>query len=385
MDEARVVLRCAARGFAFDVVLGEAELREPVTELLTALLRRGGTAAAEFFVSRAGGGGQWHVWMDGQLMMACEQRGEALHGLIVFINERVVAARDDLLSVHAAGVATAGGAVVLPADAGSGKTTLCGRLLQRGAAYLSDDSIALDGLGRVVGYPKPLGFKVGTWEQFADAGLADLGGGDGTQLVWQVPPGRLGAQSVAEADTVAVVVPRFESGATLRLQPLSRPDTAGVILGQAQNLGAFGLSEALDLIAAVAARIPGYSCVYGDARDAAPAVLDTIKPLSGPSASYRLVQARPSPGASQPRPRPDVMALCYEDGALLVLPDASELIVVDPVGAVMWPLMDGHRTIDSIATELAPQFGASSREIESDVGGWVAALVDRGFLVPPSR
>jgi len=44
--------------------------------------------------------------MDGQLMMGCELLGEALHGLIVYVNQRVVTARDDLLSIHAAAVAT---------------------------------------------------------------------------------------------------------------------------------------------------------------------------------------------------------------------------------------------------------------------------------------
>ncbi len=58
-------------------------------------------------------------------MMECEQLGEALHGLLVYLNRRVVMARDDLLSIHAAAVAGPKGAVVLPGSSGSGKTTLC--------------------------------------------------------------------------------------------------------------------------------------------------------------------------------------------------------------------------------------------------------------------
>jgi hypothetical protein len=379
-----LVMRCEARGFAFDLH-GETDLHGTLTGLFVALERRVGGARAVFSIGReTGDGTPWHVRMDGQLMMGCEQLGEALQGLIAYINQRVVSGRDDLLSIHAAGVATSGGAVVLPGNSGSGKTTLCARLLQNGAAYLSDDSVALDGHDHLLGYPKPLGFKVGTWEQFADAGLADLDLDQGRQLVWQVPPDRLGAPSVGSADPVAVVVPRFEGGAPLRFVDMPRHTAAAALLGQAQNLPAFGVPAALEVIGRLVARASCHAVVYGDAREAAPAVLDLIAPTGDGVAPYEVIPAQaPSRTITQPFPAADLVALCFEDGALLVRSGSAEFAAVDGAGARIWPLLDGHRSVESIGAELAPLFGAPRSEIESDVSRWISHLVDRGFLLPP--
>ena len=378
------MLRCEARGFAFDVH-GDAELHETLSALFAALERPAGAATAVFSVRRAAGDGSaWHVRMDDQLMMGCEQRGEALHGLIVFVNQRVVMARDDLLSIHAAGVVRGDGAVLLPGSAGSGKTTLCARLLQRGAAYLSDDSVAVDRQGRLLGYPKPLGFKVGTWEQFADAGLADLELDPGIQLVWQVPPSRLGAPIVSAADPVAVVLPRFERDAQLQVEPVPRHEAAAALLGQAQNLPAFGVPAALEVIGRLAAGVPSYSVVYGDARRAAPAVLDLIGRPHPAGGGYEVLRPEATAGPpTQPFPAGDVSALCFEDGALLVRGDTADFIAVERVGALVWPLFDGQRSVESIGAELAPLFAAPRSAVEADVARWVAELVERGFLVRP--
>jgi coenzyme PQQ synthesis protein D (PqqD) len=381
----RLVIRCEARGFFFDVH-GDSELHGILSGLFAALERRAGGAAAVFSVGRAEGDeATWHVRMDGRLMMGCGQLGEALHGLMVHLNQRVVTARNDLLSLHAAAVATPDGAAVLPGSSGSGKTTLCARLLQRGAVYLSDDSVALDRHDRLFGYPKPLGFKAGTWEQFAAAGLADLDLDHGRQLVWQVPPSRLGARSVTSAGPVAVVVPRFESGAALRIEPMSRHAAAAALLGQAQNLLAFGVPAALQIIGRLTARVACHEVVYGDAREAAPAVLDLIGPA--PSVvRYEVVPPEvPRGTVTQPFPATDLSVLRFEDGALLVRGVSGEYATLDRAGGRIWPLLDGHRTVESIGAELASLFDAPRSEIESDVACWVSELVDRGFLFTPAR
>ena len=379
-----LVIRCEARGFPFDVH-GETELHGLLAELFAPLERSAGDAQAVFSIGRDGDGTLWNVRMDGQYMMGCEQRGQALHGLVVFVNQRVWMARDDVLSIHAAAVATAHGAVMLPAASGSGKTTLCARLLQRGAAYLSDDSVALDRDGRILGYPKPLGFKGATREQFAETRPADDAPGGRPPSVWQVAPGRLGAASVTSADPVVVVVPRFEAGAPLQVEPMSRAAGAAALLGQVQNLPAFGFQAALETIGRLVAQVPCHSVVHSDAREAAAAVLDLVRPVEGPGASYQVVAAQQATRTgSAPFPAGDMLTLSFEDGALLVRGDSGEFITVDRVGATVWSLLDGHRTVDSIAAELAPLFGAPPRQIASDLSDWTRDLVARGFLVFPS-
>ncbi len=378
------MIRCEARGFPFDVC-GDPEVHGTLTALFAALERPAGDSRAVFSVERHGGSGSpWDVRIDGQLVMGCELVGEAIHGLMVHLNQRVVMARDDLLSIHAAGVAMAGRALLLPGASGSGKTTLCAHLLQLGADYLSDDSVALDRQGRVLGYPKALGFKVGTWEYFREA-LADLDVDHGLQLVWQVPPARLGASSVTSADPVAVVIPRFEPEAPVRLEPLPRHTVAAELLTQAQNLLAFGASDALVVIGDLTAQVPCHAMTYGDAREAAPVVLHLIETASSGVAPYTVIPPE-SPGrtADQPVPVADVSALCFEDGVLLVRGESGEFATVDRVGALIWPLLDGHRTAESIAAELAPLFEAPRSEVESGVSGLIRDLAERGFVVRPS-
>jgi hypothetical protein len=151
-----------------------------------------------------------------------------------------------------------------------------------------------------------------------------------------------------------------------------------------QNLPAFGVPDALEVIGALAARVPCHAIVYGDARQAAQAVLDLVGPIEGVLASYQVVVAEiPTGTASQPFPAADLSALCFEDGALLVRGDSGEFVTVDRVGALIWPLLDGHRTVESISAELAPLFGAPQAEIESGISHWISDLVDRGFLVTP--
>lgn len=362
---------------------GDLELRHTLTELFIALERPAGDARAVFSVGRkAGPGTPWQVRMDGELMMGCEQVGEALHGLMVYVNRRVVTARDDLLSIHAAAVATANGAIVLPGSSGSGKTTLCARLLQLGAAYLSDDSVALNSHQEVLGYPKALGFKVGTWEQFTGGGLDDLDLDHGRQLVWQIPPGRLGGGVATSGDPAVVVVPRFEPGVSLRVEPMPRHAGAAAILGQAQNLLAFGVPGALEVVGRLTSCVPSYTVVYGDAREAAPVVLDLVGSGRAGADPYAVFPPQiPSGDISGPLPVPDVSSLCFEDGGLLVRGETGEFAVVDRIGAQILSNLDGHRTIESICAELASLFGAPLSDIASDVSHWITDLVGRGFLL----
>jgi hypothetical protein len=380
-----VVLRCEARGFSFDI-RGDAALKGILTELFAPLERRAGTAAAAVFaVARESGeGSPWHVDMDGQPMMGAGQLGEALHGLMVHINQRVVSARDDVMSLHAAAVATSDGAVVLPGASGSGKTTLCARLLQRGAAYLSDDSIGLDRQVRVLGYPKPLGFKGATWEDFAGPALADLDFDRGRRDVWQVPASRLGASSVQAADPVAVVLPRFVPHAPLSVEPVPRHAMSAALLGQVQNLRAFGASNALDVIGRLVTRVSCHAVVYGDASEAAPVVLELARSVSGEAGRYDVATMEATTaGVSAPIPAADVVALRFDDGALLVRGESGEFATVDRTGALIWPLLDGQQTPADIAAELAPRFGVASFEIEDDVARWINELTEKGFLRTP--
>ena len=61
-----------------------------------------------------------------------------------------------LTPIHAGVVGCDAGAIVLPANSGSGKTSLVAALIQRGARYYSDEVALIDTAGRVLPYPRPL-------------------------------------------------------------------------------------------------------------------------------------------------------------------------------------------------------------------------------------
>lgn len=59
-------------------------------------------------------------------------------------------------AAHAGVVEMGGGAIVVPADSGVGKSTLVTALCRLGARYVSDEALVLDGTGAAHGYPKPV-------------------------------------------------------------------------------------------------------------------------------------------------------------------------------------------------------------------------------------
>ncbi len=66
----------------------------------------------------------------------------------------IALARAGFIALPSAGVATEGGAIILMGRSGSGKSSVCMRLLARGAAILSDDQIILDERGHCWPYPR---------------------------------------------------------------------------------------------------------------------------------------------------------------------------------------------------------------------------------------
>lgn len=68
-------------------------------------------------------------------------------------------------AVHAAVLLTDSGAIALPAESGTGKSTLTAACLLSGFAYLSDEALVLDPAGMVIPYPRPLALS--TWSQTA--------------------------------------------------------------------------------------------------------------------------------------------------------------------------------------------------------------------------
>lgn len=186
------------------------------------------------------------------------------------------------LIVHAAVIEKEGRAAILPAPPGSGKSTLCAALVNRGWRLLSDELALLrpsDSL--LVPVARPVSLKnrsIDVIRDFAPGAVLSRPVGDtakGTVAHLKAPPDSV-ARAAQPARAAWVVFPQYEAGAATALEPVSRARTFMRVAENAFNyshLGAAGfqaLAGAIDDCA-------GYEFRYSEL-DEAIAAFDALEP-----------------------------------------------------------------------------------------------------------
>lgn len=224
-------------------------------------------------VRRAGGEDQLELIGFGEARTA--HRGRVATVLTRVLNS-VAASNPSMLAVHAAGLVSPDGrVVVLAGDSGSGKSTLAGRLARAGWCYLGDEAIGLQpGPGgaavrdaiHAIAYPKPLSLDAGSRsvlrmpDPTGELVAADL---------------ELGASTLAgDAGPIAAfVLVRHRPDAASGAERLSEADAGVAVASTAFNLALAG-PAALDTVVAVAAHVPVWRLVHHG--DDAPDLVDTV-------------------------------------------------------------------------------------------------------------
>lgn len=189
---------------------------------------------------------------------------------------------NDRLLLHAGAVERDGFALVLPAMPGSGKSTLTAALSQRGWRLLSDEFGAFDpSVGMFQAVLKPIALKN---ESIAAIRLFAPGAVIGPEF----PKTRKGtvAHLAPNSDAVirrseyarpgAIVLPRWEAGATTRLEPLPESSVFPALAFNAFNyslLGADGFRSVVHLVR----QCLSWQLVYGELEEAL-GVLESIWP-----------------------------------------------------------------------------------------------------------
>ncbi len=163
------------------------------------------------------------------------------------------------LIIHAAVLERQGHAVILPAPPGSGKSTLCAALAQRGWRLLSDE-LALVRIadGRIAALPRPVSLKnasIDIMRAYAPDAVFSRKISDtikGTVAHMKAP-----ADSIARANESArpgwLIFPRYEAGADTRLSEVSKAHAFMRAADNAFNystLGARGFACLADLVEA---------------------------------------------------------------------------------------------------------------------------------------
>lgn len=82
-----------------------------------------------------------------------------------------------------------------------------------------------------------------------------------------------------------------------------------------------------------------------------------------------------------PVPSPEVICRLTEDGAVLVSPEAGDLRVLNAVGAAIWQMLDGRRTVGELEVEVAQRYRIPAAQAHADVGRFLDDLQGRGLLV----
>jgi hypothetical protein len=81
-------------------------------------------------------------------------------------------------------------------------------------------------------------------------------------------------------------------------------------------------------------------------------------------------------------PAPNVVGRMIDAEAVLVLPDKGQVKVVNEVGARIWALTDGSRSIREIASVICSEFEVDLDTAEADTLEFIKNLVQRGILLP---
>ena len=172
------------------------------------------------------------------------------------------------LMLHSAAVERSGRVLLLPAGSGSGKSTLCAALVNRGWRLFSDEfGLVRAADGHLIPLPRPMPLKNRSIDVIRDfAPDAELGPSfHGTRkgtVAHLGTPAACVAQSGVSAPPGWLVFPRYQPRASLRLEPISKPQAFIKLANNSFNyqlLGLRGFREASRLVGNCDSYILSYS------------------------------------------------------------------------------------------------------------------------------
>lgn len=191
--------------------------------------------------------------------------------------------RPDLLFIHSAVLELEGNAILFPAPAGTGKSTLAWSLERSGLRYMSDELAPIDARAMTV-FPFPRAICLKT-EPPGPHRLPD--GVVRTAGTFHVPNASLREPCLTRPVPVgALVFPRrADSGAVSHLAELSDAEAAARLYSNALNPKAHPASG-LDAALSVASRHPCFELAIGDLESAADLIVDTFTTDSDDSGDF---------------------------------------------------------------------------------------------------
>jgi coenzyme PQQ biosynthesis protein PqqD len=80
---------------------------------------------------------------------------------------------------------------------------------------------------------------------------------------------------------------------------------------------------------------------------------------------------------------PHITGRMVDHELVLVLPEQGKVKVLNEVGARIWDLLDGNRSLQEISQTIQQEYDAPAAEVQADVLDFVSALHQKGMLLLP--
>jgi hypothetical protein len=235
---------------------------------------------ADFHVRVAHPGG-WRRWLRPQVLFQLDGTPPFLplpgnQGFPILewgLNWCVSAHCHQYLIVHAAVLEREGGALILPAPPGSGKSTLCAGLVSRGWRLLSDELALLSpASGEIVPLARPISLKnasIDLIRRFAPQELIGPAVRDTAKgsVAHMKPPADSVRRQAEPARPRWMVKPRYVAGAPARLQPLRKGQAFMQLVDSAFNYQFHGV-QGFDCLGQLIQACDCYEFSYGELEEA---------------------------------------------------------------------------------------------------------------------
>lgn len=195
--------------------------------------------------------------------------------------EQAIEHYDFLFYIHAGVVGTGDRCVLLPAAAGSGKSSLTAALVHRGYRYLSDEVALIKPVTFLVP-PVPLAvcLKSTGWDvmsrYFPHIGELMRHQRFDSKVVRYVPPARAAMQQ-SDAHVSHIVFPRYDANAATEIRPIARSAALRRMMKECWACGRLDRTNVTELIRWIA-RIDCYELSFASLEDAADLV-EQVAPL----------------------------------------------------------------------------------------------------------
>lgn len=173
--------------------------------------------------------GGWNVYSSGSLCYRGLEDQAVLPALMTLLFICICKMLDQFMLFHAAVLVRDGKALLLPAAAGSGKTTLAAEMATRGWICFSDELALINPLtGEIFPLLLPMSVKPGSIQilQKSYPGLAELpvwNRIDGQKVRYLLPPDKSFPEKDQFATVHRIVLPFYQEQGETALEPLEKP------------------------------------------------------------------------------------------------------------------------------------------------------------------